>query len=208
MAVLLLRGPYVRAHVSVILLAALATAAQAQTLDVQPARFLDPRPGTQAKDGEVVLGRTTVMAAMRMFAEELSRDTIRVPRGHSGNSAAASPDTVWQVGSHQVRPRRVLDLGPDHYSLWFDENERLIAAITSEGPLGLSRMTLVDHYKGIRRVRSWASGDQPTFDVWTVPVDACVALSAHVSLVTEQVEQLSYIYTCPTRPLPEADASD
>ena len=184
---LFLQGPYVRAHVSVILLA---------------------RPGTQAKHGEVVLGRTTMKAAMRMFAEELSRDTIRVARGHSGNPSAVSAETVWQVGVHQVRPRRMLDLGPEHYSLWFDENDRLIAAITPQVPPGLSRMTLINHYKGIRRFRSWASGNQPTFDVWTVPVDSCVALSAHVSLASERVEQLSYIYTCATRPLPEVDPSD
>ena len=197
-----------RAYVSVILLAALVTTAQAQTLNVQPARFLDPRPGTQAKHGEVVLGRTTMKAAMRMFAEELSRDTIRVPRGHSANPSAVSAETVWQVGAHQVRPRRMLDLGPEHYSLWFDENERLIAAITSQVPPGMSRMTLVDHYKGIRRVRSWGNGNEPTFDVWTVPVDSCVALSAHVTVATDQVEQLSYVYTCRTKPLPEVDPSD
>jgi len=193
---------------AVLALPALDTTAQAQTLDVRPERFTDPRPGTQAKHGEVVLGRTTLKAAMRMFAEELSRDTILVSRGHSGNPAPVSSETVWQVAVHQVRPRQRLDLGPDHYSLWFDENQRLVAAITSQVPVGLSRATVVDHYKGMYRASRWRSGDQPSFDEWTVPVDPCVTLSAQVSVATEGVEQLSYIYTCPTTPLPRRDSSD
>jgi hypothetical protein len=187
-----------------VLVAALAmlagTAAQAQTLNVRPARFADPRPATTARHGEVVLGQTTVTAALRMFAEELAADSVRVSRGHAGNPAPENPRTVWQVAAHEVQPRQRLDLGPDLYSLYFDANERLIAAVTRQVPAGLTRATLAGHYPTLQQGRRWHSGDQPHMDEWTATLGPCVAMAAQVSVGTQRVEQLSYVYTCPTKP--------
>ncbi len=44
-----------------------------------------------------------------------------VPRAHLGNPSSIPADVVWQMASREVRPRHKLDLGPDHYTLYFDK---------------------------------------------------------------------------------------
>jgi hypothetical protein len=175
------------------------TTVEAQTLSVRPAPFTDLRPGSQPRYGEVVLGRTTMTAALRMFADDLSSDSVRVPRGHPSNPSPYPAGIGWHVGSHHVRPQQQLDLGPERYTLYFDENERLIAAITARVPGGLTREMLNAHYPSLQRGRRWYSGDQPRMDQWSVAVSDCVTLTAHVLVADERVESLSYLYTCPTQ---------
>jgi hypothetical protein len=43
----------------------------AQTLAARPSVFGDPVPGSDASKGELVLGRTTLTAALRIFAVQL-----------------------------------------------------------------------------------------------------------------------------------------
>ncbi len=58
---------------------------------------------------------------LRMFAEELSSDSVKVARAHAGNPAPMPAGTVWGAADHEVRPRYHLDLGPERYALYFDE---------------------------------------------------------------------------------------
>src|SRR5215210_9106651 len=90
--------------------ALLAGAAEAQTLNVRPAPLADLRSGRQARHGEVVLGQTTLAGALRMFAEHLWSDSVKVPRGHGGNPAPWPAGAVYLAGDHEIRPRHHLDL--------------------------------------------------------------------------------------------------
>jgi hypothetical protein len=175
-----------------------AGSAAAQTLNVRPAPLADLREGSQPRLGEVVLGRTTLAAALRMFAEELSVDSVKVPLAHVGNPAPIPAGTVWGAADHEVRPRHHLDLGPERYALYFDENERLIGASTSRLPGGLTWKVLSAHYSGFRKGRRWHRAGRPWADDWSVAVDRCVTLVAGVLIAGQRVETLSYHYTCPT----------
>ena len=174
-------------------------AAQAQTLNVRPAPLADLRPGTQARHGEVVLGQTTLAGALRMFAEVLSSDSVKVPRRHAGNPASWPAGTEWGNPGQEVRPRHHLDLGPERYALFFDENERLIAAGTGRLPGGLTLKVLSNHYPSLRKGRRWYSGDQAMWDSWSVALSNCVTLEASVLIKGQRVNTLYYLYTCPTK---------
>jgi hypothetical protein len=176
----------------------MTSVAEAQTLNARPAPFADLRAGRQARHGEVVLGQTTMAGALRMFAEHLWSDSVKVPRGHGGNPSSLPVEAVWLAGDHEVHPRHYLDLGPERYGLYFDENERLIAASTSRLPGGLSWKVLSSHYPALRKGRRWYSGDQPKSDTWSVTLGSCVTLVADVLVGGERVQSLSYYYTCPT----------
>ena len=177
-----------------------ATRGETQTLNVRPAPIADLRPGRQARHGEVVLGQTTLAGAQRMFAEHLWSDSVKVPRGHAGNPAQWPAGAVWLAGDHEVRIRHHLDLGPELYGLYFDENERLIGASTSRLPGGLTWKVLSSHYTSFRKGRRWNGGDQPRFDSWSTQLSDCVTLVANVLVAGLRVESLSYYYTCPTSP--------
>ena len=96
-------------------------------------------------------------------------------------------------------PRHHLDLGPERYQLYFDENERLITASTGPRlPGGLTLQVLSKHHPSLRKGRRWYSGDQPLSDTWSVALSNCVTLSANVLIAGQRVQSLSYHYTCPT----------
>jgi hypothetical protein len=175
------------------------TAVQAQTLSVRPAPLTDLRPGNRPRHGEVVLGRTTMTAALRMLADHLSSDSVRVPRGHPSNPSSHPAGTVLYVTGHRIHPRQQLDLGPERYTLYFDENERLIAAVTEPIPGRLTREMISAQYPSLQKGRRRFSGDQPIWDEWSVAVSDCVTLAAQVSIGDERVEGLSYVYTCRTQ---------
>ncbi len=176
-----------------------AGSAEAQVLNVRPVPFADLRPGKQARDGEVVLGQTTLAGAQRMFAEYLRSDSMKVARGHVGNPSPWGPGSVWISADQEVRPRHYLDLGPGRYGLFFDANERLIAASTGRRlPGGLTWKVLSKHYPSLQKSRRWYSGDQPMMDTWSVPLSSCVTLVAGVLIEGQKVQNLSYYYTCPT----------
>ena len=176
----------------------MAGVAEAQALNVRPAPLADLRPGRQARHGEVVLGQTSLDGALRMFAEHLRSDSVKVPRGHVGNPSPWGPGSVWVSADQEVRPRHHLDLGPERYALYFDENERLIGASTSRLPGGLTWKVLSKHYPSFRKGRRWYSGDQPKSDTWSVALSSCVTLVADVLIAGERVGTLGYYYTCPT----------
>jgi hypothetical protein len=171
---------------------------EAQTLSVRPSPFSDLRPGRKAKQGEVVLGETTLKGALRIFAVELKSEMVSVPRAHAANPDTVPTGTVWQVGSHEVRPYHRLDLGDDRYVLNFDRNQRLVSAVTAHAPDGITQPMLSEHYPGIQKGKLWRSGER--IQEWIANVDACVVLSALVKESTGLVEQMSYNYTCETKP--------
>ena len=179
--------------------ALVAGPAEGQILNVRPAPLADLQPGKQARHGEVVLGQTTLAGARRMFAEHLRSDSVKVARSHVGNPSPWGPGSVWVSADQEVRPRHYLDLGPERYGLFFDENERLIGASTGRRlPGGLTWTVLSKHYPSLRKSRRWYSGDQPMMDTWGVALDSCVTLVASVLIEGQKIQSLGYYYTCPT----------
>src|SRR6476469_9038372 len=85
-----------------------------QSLSSRPAVFADPLLTSDPTKGELVLGRTTLVSARRIFAVEL------------GDAAGRdNPDTVNTgliIGSPPLLSAHYrLDLGPDRYVLYFDK---------------------------------------------------------------------------------------
>ena len=186
-----------------------ASAGMAQTLSARPAIFADPILATDPAHGELVLGRTTLAGALRMFAVELA-DSIRLPLGRRGN-----PDTVWTSSTKGdsaswPRPHHRLDLGPARYMLYFDKHERLVmvGAHRSRLPRQLRREDLVARYATLRVRRHWNIQDE-----MIAPLAPCISLTATVwegddgladdrHLQPGTVVDFGYRFTCPTRPAP------
>jgi hypothetical protein len=181
----------------------------AQTLSARPAVFGDPVLSTDPTRGELALGRTTLLAALRMFAVELA-DSVRLPLGRKSN-----PDTVGTASgvgdsASWPRPYHRLDLGPGRYILYFDKHERLVmvGAERSRLPRQLRREELVARYPTLRVHRHWSIQDE-----LIAPLAPCISLTATVwegddglpdeaHLKPGTVVALGYRYTCPTRPAP------
>lgn len=167
----------------------------AQTLAAKPAVFADPVPGSDPSKGELVLGRTTLTAALRIFAVQLG-ESVRAPR-RSANPDTLPADTEWQVGDHVVRPRHVLDLGPELYRLFFDRNRRLVAAVTFQVPRRVTREDLVAHYPSLK----FEGRRLGPADLFVAPLGSCVSFAGRLRFDTKQVDQMSYVYTCATKPV-------
>jgi hypothetical protein len=185
-----------------------ATPCTGQTLSARPAIFADPILATDPAHGELVLGRTTLAGALRMFAVELA-DSVRLPLGRRSN-----PDTVrsstFVDSAFWPRPHHRLDLGPGHYTLYFDKHERLVmvAADGSRLPRKLRREDLVARYATLRVHRHWNIQDE-----MIAPLAPCISLTATVwegddgrrddqHLQPGTVLHLGYRFTCQTRPAP------
>jgi hypothetical protein len=166
----------------------------AQTLAAKPRVFADPVPGSDPSKGELVLGRTTLTAARRIFAVQLA-ESVTVPRG-GANPDTLPADTEWQVGDHVVRPHHVLDLGPGLYRLYFDRNQRLVAAVTFQPPRRVLREELVAHYPSLK----FEGRRLGPADAFVAPLGFCVSFAGRLRLDTKLVDQLSYVYTCATKP--------
>jgi hypothetical protein len=173
---------------------AFAGPAAAQTLAAKPAIFADPVPGTNPSKGELVLGRTTLPGALRIFAEQLG-ELAKKPRS-TANPDTLPADTEWQVGDQVVRPRHVLDLGPDLYRLFFDKNQRLVAAVTFQPPRRVTREELKAHYPSL----SFEGRRLGAADAFVAPLGRCVSFAGRLRLDTRQVDQMSYVYICATKP--------
>lgn len=165
-----------------------------QTLAAKPAVFADPVPGNDPSKGELVLGRTTLAAALRIFAVPLG-DTVSAPR-RKANPDTLPRNTEWQVGDHVVRPRSSLDLGPELYRLFFDRNQRLIAVVTFQPPRRVTREELVGHYPSLK----FEGRRLGPADAFVAPLSSCVSFAGRLRLDTKLVDQLSYVYTCATKP--------
>jgi hypothetical protein len=168
----------------------------AQTLAARPSVFGDPVPGSDPSKGELVLGRTTLTGALRIFAVQLG-EAPTGPRPRA-NPDTLPADTEWQVGDHVVRPRHVLDLGPELYRLFFDRNQRLVAVVTFQPPRRVTREELVAHYPSLK----FEGRRLGPADAFVAPLGQCVSFAGRLRLDTKLVDQLSYVYTCATKPAP------
>ena len=189
---------------AVIISLATLTPAHGQTISARPALFKDPIWGVDPKQGEVVLGRTTLKAALRIFAVELEEDSVRVPLGHKGNPLTLD-GTEWRIGGVTFRPRYRLDLGPSRYTLYFDKNERLVAVESPRLARWLTRKELASKYPSLRVYhRSVTSKGDPLFDGLQAPLGECVSLTAEAWVNRgDVVESIGYVYTCQTTPTRE-----
>jgi hypothetical protein len=171
----------------------------AQTLASRPVLFADPIPGVDPSAGELVLGSTTLTSALRIFAVELE-DTVATTLGHGSNPALLSATELF-IGGVTVRPRYRLDVGADRYTLYFDSNERLIAAMGAPRRRPLRRDELVARYATLKvQHRGRTAEGTPIYDGLEAPLGPCVSLTAGVWLKRNVVEGLGYVYTCSTRP--------
>jgi hypothetical protein len=132
-----------------------------------------------------------------MFAVQLA-ESVSVPRRHAANPDTLPANTEWQVGDHVARPCHVLDLGPELYRLYFDQNERLVVALTFQPPRRVLREELVAHYPSLK----FEGRRLGTSDAFVAPLGPCVSLAGRLRLDTKLVNQLSYVYTCATKPGP------
>jgi hypothetical protein len=162
---------------------------EAQTLPARPVPLNEPVRGGTWKDGELVLGRTTLAGARRMLAAE--RPSIKV-----GDARKFSESRAWEVGGVVLRPRWELDPGKGYYDLYFDENERLIFALDRTARPELTRIDLLARYPRALRVQQ-----SDSFDQFQVDVQPCVTLTALVDRERDHVLQFGYAWTCQTRSL-------
>jgi hypothetical protein len=190
-------------------LCSIAMPCSAQTLSSHPAVFADPVLSDDPAHGPLVLGRTTLTAALRIFAVELA-DSVRLPLGHRSN-----PDTVAVVAapgesSDWPQPYHRLDLGAGYDTLYFDRHERLImvSADRSRLPRELRREDLVARYPTLAVLRHWNVRDE-----MIAPLAPCLSLTAMVWEGDDGIQgrdhlrpgtllDLGYRYTCQTRPTP------
>jgi hypothetical protein len=187
---------------------------EAQSLSSRPATFADPLLTSDPSKGDLVLGRTTLTAALRIFAVEL-RDSVRLPLGHDSN-----PDTLASAAviAAPVKPQPYyrLELGPSHYTLYFDRHERLIAVVADRSRFrrALRREDLVARYATLR-VQSprHPSEDRPALQWLAAELAPCVSAGATVwdgddglrdarHMLPGTVIEFGYGFTCNTTPSP------
>jgi hypothetical protein len=161
----------------------LPTALSGQTLPARPVPLEEPVRGGTWKDGELVLGKTTLAGARRMLGGAAGLE----------NPRRLPNERAWEVGGITLRPRWELDPGEGYFQLFFDDNERLIFALDRLARPALSRMDFLGHYP--RALRAQQSG---SFDQYQVDVQPCVTLTALVDRAKDSVTQYGYAWTCRT----------
>lgn len=168
-------------------LAIAAIPAAGQTLPARPVPLSEPVRGGNWKDGELVLGKTTMAGARRMLAGEPSAPMAR-------NARKLAQSRAWEIGGVTLRPRWELDPGNGFYQLYFDENERLIFALDRTARPEISRIELLTRYPRALRVQQ-----SDSFDQFQVDVQPCVTMTALVDRKRDHVLQFGYAWTCQTK---------
>ncbi len=165
-------------------LVATAPALQAQTLPARPVPLNEPVRGGNWKDGELVLGKTTLTGARRMLTTD-SAASRTIPSEHA-----------WEVGGVTLRPRYSFDPGKEYYQLYFDDNERLIYMLDRHERPEITKVDLLARYPRALRVQS-----SDSFEQFQVDVQPCVTLTALVDRKRNHVLQFGYAWTCRTKSL-------
>jgi hypothetical protein len=158
-----------------------------QTLPARPVPLSEPVRGGTWKDGELVLGKTTLAGARRMLATVAAAAGREKPR-------PLPADRVWEVGGVTLRPRWEYDPGQGYFQLFFDENERLIFALDRTDRPKVTRTQFLTHYPRALRVQQ-----SDSFDQFQADVQPCVTLTALVDRKRDHVIQFGYAWTCRTR---------
>jgi hypothetical protein len=170
-----------------VLIAAMLTAAPAgyaQTLPARPVPLNEPVRGGTWKDGELVLGKTTLASARRMLNTDTSA-ARKIPAEHA-----------WEVGGVTLRPRYSFDPGKAFYQLYFDDNERLIYMLDRNERPEITKVDLLARYPRALRVQS-----SDSFEQFQVDVQPCVTLTALIDRKLNHVMQFGYAWTCRTKSL-------
>lgn len=157
----------------------------AQTLPARPVPMSEPIRGGSWKDGELVLGKTTLAGARRMLSVDTASGARKLPAEHA-----------WEVGGVTLRPRWQYDPGKAYYQLYFDDNERLIFMLDRNERPEISRVDLLARYPRALRVQQ-----SDSFDQFQVDVQPCVTLTALVDRKLNHVMQFGYAWTCRTKAL-------
>jgi hypothetical protein len=192
----------------------------AQSLSSRPGIFADPLLTSDPSKGDLVLGQTTLTAALRIFAVEL-RDSVRLPLGHASNPDTL-PSAAVIAAPVKARPYYRLELGPKHYTLYFDRHERLIAVVAdrSRFPRALRREDLVARYATLRAQSPRnASEIRPSLQWLGAELAPCVSAGATVwdgddglrdarHMLPGTVIEFGYGFTCNTIPSPTRAALD
>lgn len=185
-------------HAILIAAVALPSALTAQTLPARPVPLGEPVRGGTWRDGELVLGKTTLPGARRM----LGRDSVlAVPPAH-GNPRRLPENLAWEIGGVTLRPRWQFDPGAGYFQLFFDDNERLIFALDRTERPDLERTELLARYPRALRVQQ-----SDSFDQFQVDVQPCVVLTALIDRARDHVLQFGYAWTCRTRATAAAPTS-
>ncbi len=169
----------------------IATGLAGQTLPARPVPLTEPVQGGTWRDGELVLGRTTLPGARRML---VAPDTVVEPRDAEANPSRLPEHLAWEVGGVTLRPRWRFDPGEGYFQLFFDANERLIFALDRTERPDLRRTDLLARYPRALRVQQ-----SDSFDQYQVDVQPCVTLTALVDRTRGHVLQFGYAWTCRTR---------
>lgn len=172
-----------------VLLAATLGAVQplfGQTLPARPVPLSEPVQGGTWKDGELVLGKTTLSGARRMLVTVESKATE--------NPRRLPEERAWEIGGVTLRPRWQFDPGPGYFELFFDDNERLIFALDRTPRPEISRTSFLAHYPRALRVQQ-----SDTYDQFQADVQPCVTLTALIERKQDRVAQFGYAWTCRTR---------
>lgn len=169
--------------------ATVVSALHAQTLPARPVPLGEPIRGGSWKDGELVLGKTTLAGARLMLLNgkggTSTRETRKLPEHRA-----------WEVGGAVLRPRYELNPGKGYYDLFFDANERLIFALDRTAHPDLTRIDLLARYPRAMRIQQ-----SDSFDQFQVDVQPCVTLTALIDREKDHVIQFGYAWTCQTRTL-------
>ena len=193
---------------------------EAQSLSSRPATFGDPLLTSDPSKGDLVLGQTTLTAALRIFAVEL-RDSVRLPLGHNSNPDTLPSATVI-AAPVKSQPYYRLELGPKHYTLYFDRHERLIAVVADRSRFTrtLRREDLVARYATLRAQSPRnASEARPALQWLAAELAPCVSAGATVwdgddglrddrHMLPGTVVEFGYGFTCNTAPSPTRAALD
>jgi hypothetical protein len=177
----------------------LAGTLTAQTLPARPVPLGEPVRGGSWKDGELVLGKTTLPGARRMLARP---DSAATTTGHEENPRRLPDHFAWEIGGVTLRPRWEFDPGRGYFQLYFDENQRLIFALDRTQRPELRRTDLLARYPRALRVQQ-----SDSFDQFQVDVQPCVTLTALVDREKDHVLQFGYAWTCRTRAVAEHPGS-
>lgn len=175
-----------------------ATSSPAQTLSSRPGFFTDPVLAIDRSYGELVLGRTTLRSAMLIFATE--REDTAGFRATTDSEPPVAP-----------RARYRLTPGRRHYTLYFDKNERLVAAMADrqDFPRPLRRDELVAQYATLRPSSRHDVVSSGAVEDLEASLGPCLVMHASVwtggspsaeRLLPGTAVSFGYRYTCPTKP--------
>ncbi len=186
----------------------------AQTVAAKHVLFVDPKQGGTWKDGELVLGKTTLSGAKRMFPD--------APKIHpwpyihalnEGNPSMYGDELAWSKGNEVLKPQYSFHLGQGRYNLLFDDKKRLVYIFESRwSKLDESTNRVVSHdpWKAttvtrddfMARYRNLRGKQSEALYFLGGPIQPCVSLVVVFESVKgrESLNSVGYQYTCETLP--------